>query len=264
LSGAEGNREVFDRVADSYVDLALMPAERTVLSRLGEQLGDFEMLDIGVGAGRTGYTFAPLVRRYVGLDYSPRMLARAEKLLGGRADVELVLGDARDLSSVRGPFDLVLFSFNGIDAVGNEDRLRILAEVRRVLKPGGWFLFSTHSLGTLPLPTKKARSPRFRGNPAYELFARLRDVRYGRRIRKVNARIDLDAARRRGWVVVEEFGHNFQLDDYYVDPGYQVEQLRELGFEVASVYDTEGHEVDLPFQGRDPWLDYLCQPLPAG
>ncbi|HEX3735788.1 MAG TPA: class I SAM-dependent methyltransferase [Solirubrobacterales bacterium] len=256
----EPNRRVFDSVADTYVDLALKPAEQAVMTRLGDRLKEFEMLDIGVGAGRTGYTFAPLVRRYVGLDYSPRMLARAERLLGGRAGVELVLGDARDLSSVQGPFDLVLFSFNGIDAVGNEDRLKILAEVHRALKPGGYFLFSTHSLGTLPLSTKKARSPRFEDNPAYELFARLRDIRYGRRIRKVNAGIDLGAARERGWAVVEGFGHNFQLDDYYVDPGYQVQQLREHGFEVAAVYDTEGHEVDLPFQGRDPWLDYLCRP----
>ena len=40
------------------------------------------MLDIGVGAGRTGYTFAPLVQRYVGLDYSPQMVAWARRLLG--------------------------------------------------------------------------------------------------------------------------------------------------------------------------------------
>ncbi len=260
----ETNRSVFDSVADTYVDLALKPAEQVVMTRLGERLKDFEMLDIGVGAGRTGYTFAPLVRRYVGLDYSPRMLKRAQKLLGDRPNIELVLGDARDLSLVTGPFDFVLFSFNGIDAVGHEDRLRILAEVRRALKPDGSFLFSTHSLGTLPLPTKKARSPRFQGNPAYEIFARLRDVRYGRRIRRVNARVDLDAARERGWVVVEGIGHNFRLDDYYVDPGHQVEQLRELGFDVVSVYDSEGREVDLPFRGRDPWLDYLCRPRPGG
>ena len=256
---SDSNREIFDRAADTYVDLALKPAERAVLERLGDRLGDFEMLDIGIGAGRTGHTFAPLVRRYVGLDYSPRMLARARVLHGERPGVELVLGDARDLSAVQGPFDFVLFSFNGIDAVGHEDRLKVLAEVRRVLKADGHFLFSSHSLGTLPLPTKKARSERYRGSLAYEAFARLRDIPYGRRIRAVNGSLDLEAARRRGWTIVEGIGHNFQLDDYYVDPEFQVGQLREAGLEVVAVYDTAGVEVELPFAGRDPWLDYFCR-----
>jgi ubiquinone/menaquinone biosynthesis C-methylase UbiE len=259
----DANREVFDRVADTYVDLALMPAERAVLARLGDRLKEFEMLDLGVGAGRTGYTFAPLVRHYVGLDYSPRMLKRAGKLLGERTGVELVLGNARDLPMVSDSFDFALFSFNGIDAVGHEDRLRILAEVHRVLRPDGRFLFSSHQLGTLPLPTRKARSPRFQGSRAYELFARLRDIRYGRKIGAVNEALDLDAAKERGWVIVEGVGHNFQLDDYYVDPEFQVEQLREAGFEVVSVYDTAGAEVGLPFRGQDPWLDYYCRPLPG-
>jgi ubiquinone/menaquinone biosynthesis C-methylase UbiE len=264
VGDAEANRRVFDSVADSYVDVALKPAERAVLARLGADLKEFEMLDLGVGAGRTGYTFAPLVRRYVGLDYSPQMLKRAGKLLGERAGVELVLGNARDLPMAASSFDFVLFSFNGIDAVGHEDRLRILAEVHRVLKPDGRFLFSSHQLGTLPLPTKKARSERFKDSRAYELFARLRDVRYGRRIRAVNESLDLEAARRRGWTTVEGIGHDFQLTDYYVDPEYQVRQLREVGFEVISIYDTSGTEVGLPFRGKDPWLDYFCKPIGAG
>ncbi len=35
------------------------------------------------------------------------------------------------------------FSFNGIDSVDHEGRGRVLDEVRRVLRPGGTFLFST-------------------------------------------------------------------------------------------------------------------------
>jgi ubiquinone/menaquinone biosynthesis C-methylase UbiE len=257
---AVDNQRIFDSVADSYVDLALMPAERAALARFGPQLHEFEMLDLGVGAGRTGYTFAPLVHRYVGLDYSPRMLERARRLLGDDARVELILGDARDLSGVGGPFDLVLFSFNGIDAVGHEDRLRILAEVRRVLKPSGHFLFSSHSLGSLPLDAKKARSPRFRGSRAYELYAKLADIPYGRRIRRINRSLDLAAAHSRGWVVVPGRGHDFTLDDHYIDPTCQAEQLRDAGLELVCVYDVAGREVELPFSGRDPWLDYLCRP----
>jgi SAM-dependent methyltransferase len=253
------NRAVFDREADTYTDLSLKPAERRVLELLREELADAAMLDLGVGTGRTGHSFAPLVRRYVGLDYSPRMLELARERLAGEPGVELVLGDARDLSTVEGEFDFVLFSFNGIDAVGHEDRLRILAEVRRVLRPGGRFLFSSHSMGALPLDERRPRSPRYAGSRAYAVYARLADIRFGRRIRAINRALDLDAARERGWVIVPGRGHDFQIDDYYVDPEHQVRQLREAGLEVEAIFDVSGQPVELPHEGRDPWLDYLCR-----
>lgn len=257
---SETNRSVFDREAHTYTDLALKPAEERGLELLGDRLRGAEMLDLGVGTGRTGHTFAPIVDRYVGLDYSPRMVELARERLGGIEGVEIVQGDARDLSGVGGPFDFVLFSFNGIDAVGHEARLEILSQVRGVLKPDGRFQFSTHSLGALPLDERKPRSPRYAGSRLYAAFARLRDIPYGRKIRSINARVDLDEARRRGWTIVPERGHDFQVDDYYVDPSYQVEQLRDVGFEVEAIWDVEGEPVELPYRGRSPWLDYLCRP----
>jgi SAM-dependent methyltransferase len=226
---------------------------------LADRLSGFRMLDIGVGAGRTGYTFAPLVDRYVGLDYSPRMLERARQLLGDEEGVELVLGDARDLSAVDEGFDFVLFSFNGIDAVGHDDRLKVLSEVRRVLRPDGYFLFSSHSTGALPLDTKPERSPRLQGSRLYGLYARATAIRFGRRIRKINRNLDLQLASERGWIIVPGRGHDFQVDDYYIDPEHQVEQLREAGFAVDAIFDVAGRDVVLPFRGRDPWLDYLCR-----
>jgi ubiquinone/menaquinone biosynthesis C-methylase UbiE len=52
--------------------------------------------------------------------------------------------DARDLSVlVDSSFFLVVFSCAGIDMVSHVDRGKILREVRRVLMPGGVFIFST-------------------------------------------------------------------------------------------------------------------------
>lgn len=257
------NQRVFESVAESYVDLALKPAERRLLALLGRRLHELDMLDIGVGAGRTGYTFAPLAHRYVGVDYAPQMLERARRLLGEEDGVELVHCDARDLSPLRGSFDVALFSFNGIDAVGHQDRLKILREVHRKLKPGGYFQFSTHSLGALPLDRRQERSPRLLESRLYRLYARVADLRFGRQIDRVNAAVDLAAAKRRGWAIVPGRGHDFQIDDYYIDPVRQVEQLREVGFEVEAVYDRSGRDVSLPYRGRDAWLDYLCRPVTA-
>jgi ubiquinone/menaquinone biosynthesis C-methylase UbiE len=56
------------------------------------------------------------------------------------------LCDARNLSMFSdNSFDVVFFSFNGIDYVGHAGRLAILAEVHRVLRPDGVFWFSTHN-----------------------------------------------------------------------------------------------------------------------
>ena len=215
----EPNQHVFDDVAASYHELELKPAERAGLRQLRERLPAVSMLDLGVGTGRTGYTFAPLVERYVGLDYSPRMIELAERLLGQDPSVELILGDARDLSPVDGSFDFVLFSFNGIDAVGHEDRLRILAQVRAKLAPDGLFLFSSHSLGALPLSTRRRRGRHRSGRAPMQIVEFARDLRHGLQIRRVNGAVDLDAARRRGWTVVREPDRGRFLDVYYVDPG---------------------------------------------
>lgn len=252
------NRAVYDRVADSYTELSLMPAERVVLGRLGPTLAETDMLDLGVGGGRTGYTFAPLVHRYVGVDYSPRMLERAEALLGDDDNVDLVLGDARDLSTVTGPFGFILFSFNGIDAAAPDERPRILAEIRRVLRPDGWLLISSHSLGALPLAATRERPARWRRSPAYRVYAALDDLRFRRRVARINRGLDLEDARRRGWTVVNGRGHAGVVE-CYVDPEFQVGQLSEAGFDPVAIFGTEGKRVELPFSGRDPSLDYLCR-----
>jgi len=255
----EKNREVFDRVASSYTDLSLAPAERVLLARLAPSLGAMDMLELGVGAGRTAYTFAPLVRRYVGLDYAPAMIAQAQALLSGDANVELVLGDARDLSCVDGQFDLVTFSFNGIDAVSYEDRLAVLSQVASVLRPGGWFMFSTHSTHALPLSTKKARSPRRMRSRPYRWYAKLDDVRYWWKVRDVNRTLRLDEVQAQGWTVVRNFGHNFHIDDCYVEPTHQVDVLKALGFEAIELFDRDGRRVTAVEPGDGPWLHYLCR-----
>ncbi|MCL6706398.1 methyltransferase domain-containing protein [Pseudomonas sp. R2.Fl] len=98
-------------------------------------------LDIGVGGGRTTGLLISHAGDYVGIDYTPEMIALARENYPG---VRFETMDARDLSAFAdGHFDLAIFSFNGIDSVDAEGRERVLGEVARVLKPGGGFAFST-------------------------------------------------------------------------------------------------------------------------
>jgi SAM-dependent methyltransferase len=264
---ANTNLQRFDAEADhpEFGDVALKPAERNALALLADSIAELDMLDLGVGAGRTAYTFAPLVRRYVGLDYSPRLIEHARRRIGETGRISFTTGDARDLAPLKEDpeyrgFDFVLFSFSGIDAVDHEGRLKVLAEVRDVIKPNGLFLFSSHSTGALPLTLRRPIPDAMRGSRVYRLVSPLAAYRYRRAAEAANEEIDFSAVRENGWAIVRDPAFDFSLDVYYIDPERQVEQLRDAGFSVEAVYNMAGESVELPYSGADPWLDYLCRP----
>ena len=129
---------------DHYIrELELQPPEAEVLEELRGELPKFKMLDIGVGAGRTTQHFAKLVKEYTGIDYSKTMIDACRVKF---PQYRLEVADARNLSIFDDSyFDFALFSFNGLDAVEHEERLKILHEIRRIIK--------TVSYTHLTLPT---------------------------------------------------------------------------------------------------------------
>lgn len=101
-------------------------------------------LDLGVGGGRTSELLHSHVKDYIGIDYVPDMVRLAQRKQP-YADFRVM--DARDLSAFADhSFDLVFFSYNGLDAVNEESRVRILNEVSRVLTHEGAFVFSTFNM----------------------------------------------------------------------------------------------------------------------
>ncbi len=126
---------IYDRVVDSAFDgfrrrslerLALDPEPRP------------DVLISGVGTG-LDIPHLPPGPRYVGIDITPAMLARAQKRAQQcpELDIELRLGDAMDLPFEDRSFDAVILHL--ILAVV-PDSQRALAEAARVLKPGGRIL----------------------------------------------------------------------------------------------------------------------------
>jgi SAM-dependent methyltransferase len=100
------------------------------------------VLDIGVGLGRTIGPLSTMFEKYVGIDFSAKVIAKAKHLFPG-ADLREM--DARNLEFAE-KFDCVMFSFNGIDCINFVDRELILRQIRNVLRPGGIFIYSTHNL----------------------------------------------------------------------------------------------------------------------
>jgi SAM-dependent methyltransferase len=134
---------------DDYlrIFLPMLPEERTaaevngVVERLGLAPGA-RLLDLCCGHGRHAVPLAQLGYRVTGLDRSRRLLEHAAALTASHGQrVGLVAADMRRLPFADASFDAVLNLFNAFGYLEDEaeDEL-VLAEVARVLVPGGRFL----------------------------------------------------------------------------------------------------------------------------
>lgn len=101
------------------------------------------ILDLGCGAGRTTAWLTAKGHDVVGLDFAVKMIEAARSQ---NPAISYVVADATAINFKSSRFDVVVFSFNGIDCIPSiAKRLEALREIRRVLKPGGYFIFSSHN-----------------------------------------------------------------------------------------------------------------------
>ncbi len=134
-------------VAEYYAELNyLTPCERLLFDaylRTG-----MAILDLGVGGGRTTAFLASIAARYVGVDYASEMVAVCRKKF---PQLEFETETAADLSRfATSSFDAVVMAFNGMDyVIPDESRFCALREIRRVLKPEGILIFSSHNPGAI-------------------------------------------------------------------------------------------------------------------
>jgi SAM-dependent methyltransferase len=100
-----------------------------------------EVLDLGCGEGCLGELLQ--VRRLVGVDHSEQALALNRQLFPGVYH-DLLLADLRDLEQLPLPrpgFDVVVCSLT-LMYVARRDLDGCLAQIRRLLRAGGQFVFS--------------------------------------------------------------------------------------------------------------------------
>lgn len=100
------------------------------------------VLEIGIGSGLNLPLYGMGVSEVVGVDPSPALLSRADAAAGRcRAPVALVEGSAEALALEDRSFDTVVTTWSLCTI---PDAGQALAEVRRVLRPGGVILFVEH------------------------------------------------------------------------------------------------------------------------
>lgn len=213
---------------------ALFPAETALFDGLAGRLPEASLLDLGIGTGRTTLNLAPRVSKYVGLDYSAAMVDRARARCPG---LDLRVGDARDLTTFDDAyFDVVLFSFNGLDYVDHAGRQQVLAEVRRVLKAGGIFLFSSHNQDVAVPPARAISNLKFSGHPLKFAKALLG---YGHGIAN-SARLKSREVETLDYALRIDPGNHYGLLTYYIRPDEQLRQLQAHGFKDISAHDLAG------------------------
>ncbi len=228
--------------------------------------GTERVLDLGIGAGRTTALLSPQAFTYVGVDISPPMLARARR---AHPVADLRLGDARDLSQYADcTFDLVVFSFNGVDCLQHEERSAFFTGVHRVLAPGGRLLVSTLNLDgpcyrdpPAPLAARDwLRCPGASGKAKAAVYGTLR-FGIGRAHLRRNAS---KAAIGEDWAWAPLPAHQYRFLVHFIRFRAQVKLLLDCGFEVETAWTNSGEQLD-PTADRhlDDYAHLLCRRVPV-
>ncbi|MGA9754291.1 MAG: class I SAM-dependent methyltransferase [Desulfobaccales bacterium] len=203
----------------------LHPVEQEMLE--GIPLKSGRVLILGVGGGREAIALARMGFEVVGLDFSPEMVAQAQKN-AARHSINLK-GMVQEFSSLEvpaGSFDLmVLFAAMYSSIPTRRKRIQMLTKINRGLKPGGYFLCQ-FQFDPKPHINYRAISAR-------KIFARLTG---GNRDYEVGDVI---------WG--SEFSHIFQstddLRDEFIEAGFEVVSLNisEPGWSGAILRKSEGN-----------------------
>ncbi|MBS1894993.1 MAG: class I SAM-dependent methyltransferase [Actinobacteria bacterium] len=136
-------RDEFAFQADSFARSPTMSLAETldVVVDLVPADPQARWVEIACGSGLIGRALAPRVASVTGLDLTPAMVekARADAAVAGVDNVSFEVGDATALDLPDDTFDgaITRFSLHHIPVPA-----RVLEEMRRVVRPGGWVIVS--------------------------------------------------------------------------------------------------------------------------
>ncbi len=142
-------RASYNAVAREYAErfageLAHKPLDRELLARLAAEIGESgEVGDLGCGPGQTTAFLHACGARVRGLDLAPELLREARQRHPG---IPFEVGNMLALPWADGSLAGVV-AFYAIVHFGPEELRRALAEMHRVLRPGGRVLLAFH-IGT--------------------------------------------------------------------------------------------------------------------
>jgi SAM-dependent methyltransferase len=96
-----------------------------------------DLLDVPCGFGRHAIPLAGAGYRVVGVDRSRALLDEARRRAGNSRRPKLTRADYRNLPFADASFDAAVNLFSSLGYLGDEEDTKALAEIGRVLRPGG-------------------------------------------------------------------------------------------------------------------------------
>jgi ubiquinone/menaquinone biosynthesis C-methylase UbiE len=105
---------------------------------------DMSVLEFGCGTGSTALIHAPHVAKITGIDYASKMIAIAQDKAAAVPNASFEVASIEDWDAPDASYDMIL-GMNIVHLV--PDRHVVLDKVRRLLRPGGYFVSSTACLG---------------------------------------------------------------------------------------------------------------------
>ena len=133
----------FDRVADIYDQTRGLPhgVPEQIANRIvavTASTPETQFLELGVGTGRIALPFVQQGYSYTGVDISEQMMDQFRaKLPAGTTNLSLLNGDVTDLPLADQSFDVAI-TVHLLHLV--PEWKQVLREIRRVLKPNGWYV----------------------------------------------------------------------------------------------------------------------------
>lgn len=247
-------------------------AEQQIIEELKNVLPKLNMLDMGVGGGRTTGYFLALVNSYIGADYAPNMIAECKKKFKNKKVFEVL--DVRNMSKFSdNMFDFILFSYNGIDSFGLKDRETALKEIKRVLKNGGYYSFSSHNINWkglynlftfrniyTKLVNKTDNGKNLLSKFIIFLEAIFINIWLNFQNKSFNIKFHIDRLRKEGQGNLIDNSLNGKAKIFYTSYKSQILQLTKSGFKNISAYSINGIKTqDENELNQGGWIYYLCQ-----
>ena len=219
-------------LVSTYTPTRLHPPEATALVRYRDDIHCQRVLDLGCGAGRLATYLRPLVEEYVGVDVSRHMVEHCRRAF---KELEFIQGDMRSMPQIENDsFDTVFAVANLFDAVSHAERLEVLAEVRRILAPGGLLVFSAHNRNY----REAGDAPRLgrHRNPLTQMRLLLDYLQASSNHRRIKPFHRNESE----YALLNDSGNNYHTLHYYVSRDVQASQLARAGFELLECLGEYG------------------------
>lgn len=152
-----------DRIVPHLVELSMRNSRLAPYRERLVSQAEGRVLEIGVGAGENLPLYSDRAKNILGLEPHPKLLKMASAKQG-RIPTTLIEGSAESIALEDSSVDTVVTTWTLCTI---PDAVKALAEMRRVLKPGGRLLFVEHGLS----PDQSVRKWQNRLNPVWKRIA---------------------------------------------------------------------------------------------